>query len=63
MEYVRILQYEDARKRAENNIAEVLDPKIVQSTAYIIKDNGFIRQNIIGGSDEKMHAKIFAFDF
>jgi hypothetical protein len=71
MDYIRILQYEDACKRFENNsFAGVhLDPKVRSAVAYAIKDDGFIRQRVIGGlsegrtlgAQEKNNTQIFVY--
>lgn len=63
MDYIKILQYEDACKRHEkNSFADIkLDPKVKSATAYIIKDNGFIRQSIIGGAKKNKQQQIFIY--
>jgi hypothetical protein len=64
--YIKILQYDEACKVAEGNTFKniQLDPKVKTATAYAIKNNGFIRQTIIGGAANKASSavKIYAFD-
>jgi hypothetical protein len=61
MEYVRILQFEEWRKKTSKNVLDVsdLEKQLAVQIEKVRNDDGFVKQRIIGGKPLEVSVVFF----
>lgn len=56
MDYVRILQFEEWRKKTSKNVLDVsdLEKQLAVQIEKVRNDDGFVKQSIVGGKPQEV---------